>query len=92
MVHTSLHLVCVCVCVCVFACLLLEFTDTVLQYATKWNTNARHCLVAQSVLSLVLRWQTPEKLIELDDIKSLVEGFIPYTERHFQRLSRLQQV
>ena len=30
--------------------------------------------------------------MELDDIKSLTEGFIPYTERHFQRLSRLQQV
>ena len=30
--------------------------------------------------------------MEMDDIKTLVEGFIPYTERHFQRMARLQQV
>ena len=67
-------------------------SDSILQYASKWNTNARHCLVAQSVLSVILRWQTPEKIMELEDVKTLLEGLIPYTERHYQRMARLQQV
>ena len=73
----------VCVCVC---------ADAVLQYASRWNSNSRHCLVAQSVLSLLLSSVPPEKLMELEDIKTLLEGFLPYTERHFHRLSKLQQV
>ena len=75
------------VCVCV-----LGLVDSVLQYASKWNTNSRHCLVAQSMLSLLLSNQPPEKMMELEDIKSLLEGLLPYTERHLHRLSKLQQV
>ena len=70
----------------------LCISDSVLQYTSRWNTNARHCPVAQSVLSVILRWQTPEKIMELEDIKTLLEGLIPYTERHYQRMARLQQV
>ena len=74
-------------CYCAVFC-----TDSVLQLSNKWNTNARHCLIAQGVLSILLRSQPLEKLMALDDIRLLLEGFIPYTERHFQRISRLQQV
>ena len=30
--------------------------------------------------------------MEMEDIKMIVEGLLPYTERHYQRMARLQQV
>ncbi len=30
--------------------------------------------------------------MEMDEIKVLIEGLLPYTERHYQRMARLQQV
>lgn len=31
-------------------------------------------------------------MMEMEDIKVMVEGLLPYTERHYQRMARLQQV
>ena len=44
------------------------------------------------VLKHVLCRYPPEVLMKFDGIQQTVEGLVPYTERHFQRLSRLQQV
>lgn len=64
----------------------------ILKYLNKWNMNAKHSRVAQTVLSLVLKHYSPETLMQVEDIRQTLEGLIPYTERHFQRLSRLQQL
>ena len=45
-----------------------------------------------TVLSVVLRTRPPEWVVQCEGVKEIVEGLIPYTERHFQRLSRLLQV
>ena len=58
----------------------------------RWNQNSRHSYVAQKVLGIVLRCVGAEQLLQMDDLRPLLEGLIPYTERHFQRLSRLEQV
>ena len=49
-------------------------------------------MVPPLVLSVVLKTHSPEAIMRYDDVGQLLEGLIPYTERHFQRLSRLQQV
>lgn len=45
-----------------------------------------------TVLKHVLCRYPPEVLAKFEGIQQTVEGLVPYTERHFQRLSRLQQV
>ncbi|XP_064621103.1 transducin beta-like protein 3 [Lineus longissimus] len=71
--------------------LRVDQIDAVLRFAVEWNTNSKHCHEAQFVLNTVLKQYSPEEILELPNIKSTLEGLIPYTERHFQRMNRLQQ-
>eukprot|EP00088_Acartia_fossae_P061177 TRINITY_DN73451_c0_g1_i1.p1 TRINITY_DN73451_c0_g1~~TRINITY_DN73451_c0_g1_i1.p1 ORF type:complete len:114 (+),score=28.65 TRINITY_DN73451_c0_g1_i1:29-343(+) len=64
--------------------------DQLLGYAVKWNSNSRHSEAAQSVLNVILTNHKPDDLMKLSGCKDWVEGLLPYTEKHFQRLSRLQ--
>ncbi|KFP83408.1 Transducin beta-like 3, partial [Acanthisitta chloris] len=65
--------------------------EAVLAFLVTWNTNSRHCHEAQAVLETLLRHEEPDSLLQLSGINSAVESLLPYTERHFQRLSRLLQ-
>ncbi|GCB65610.1 hypothetical protein scyTo_0013479, partial [Scyliorhinus torazame] len=65
--------------------------ESVLKFCIIWNTNSKNCHEAQSIIQILLRNETPEQLLQYNGIKAALEGLIPYTERHFQRLSRLFQ-
>ncbi|XP_066496660.1 transducin beta-like protein 3 [Tiliqua scincoides] len=65
--------------------------EAVLKFSTTWNTNSRNCHEAQAVIETLLKHEAPECLLQYDGIKAAVESLLPYTERHFQRLSRLLQ-
>ncbi|XP_036248725.1 transducin beta-like protein 3 [Molothrus ater] len=65
--------------------------EAVLAFLVTWNTNSRNCHEAQAVLETLLRHEAPDTLLQFSGIKSAVESLLPYTERHFQRLSRLLQ-
>ncbi|XP_067858937.1 transducin beta-like protein 3 isoform X1 [Heptranchias perlo] len=65
--------------------------ESVLRFCMLWNTNSKNCHEAQSVIQILLRNETPEQLLQYNGIKAALEGLIPYTERHFQRVSRLLQ-
>ncbi|KZC07335.1 Transducin beta-like protein 3, partial [Dufourea novaeangliae] len=55
--------------------------------AIAWNTNSRSCHLAQVVLNaLIVEW-------ECENIKSAstLESAIPYTERHYSRITKLLQ-
>jgi U3 small nucleolar RNA-associated protein 13 len=64
--------------------------DQLLGYTVKWNTNSKHCEAAQSVLFIILTNNLPEDLLKLSGSRDWVEGLLPYTEKHFQRMTRLQ--
>ncbi|ELU12607.1 hypothetical protein CAPTEDRAFT_218920 [Capitella teleta] len=64
---------------------------SLLKYMVQWNSNSKHCHVAQTVLSVILRSFTPETLLTLPNMRSSLEGLLPYTERHYERLGRLAQ-
>ncbi|KAL1130515.1 hypothetical protein AAG570_011761 [Ranatra chinensis] len=65
-----------------------EEKNILLKFATSWNTNSKYCYAAQFLLSILL-----------DDVatgiikpsQSTVESLIPFTERHFSRLTQLLQ-
>ncbi|GAB6032629.1 Transducin (beta)-like 3 [Chamberlinius hualienensis] len=65
--------------------------DCILRFAVSWNQNSKHCKEAQTVVNLVLKTMTTEELLALPNIRSNLEGLIPYTERHCQRTDRLLQ-
>ncbi|KAL7860468.1 hypothetical protein AOLI_G00168170 [Acnodon oligacanthus] len=65
--------------------------ESLLRYCVVWNTNARSCLDAQAVLQVLLTHLSPDDLLQFQGARTHLEGLIPYTERHMQRISRLLQ-
>ncbi|XP_066545260.1 transducin beta-like protein 3 [Amia ocellicauda] len=65
--------------------------EAVLSYCSMWNTNARNCQEAQAVIQVLLTHESPEQLVQYKGARGALEGLIPYTERHFQRIGRLLQ-
>jgi len=68
-----------------------ERLETCFRYISTWNTNAKHSLVAQKVLKTILSCFPPSKLEEVPRVKELLEGILPYSDRHFQRIDKLIQ-
>ncbi|KAJ8680434.1 hypothetical protein QAD02_016221 [Eretmocerus hayati] len=64
--------------------------ETLLNFAVTWNTNARNCELAQLVIHAFLYDIGFENLQHIN-WRSKLESLLPYTERHFQRITRLYQ-
>lgn len=71
--------------------LSVEQLSALLDYARDWNTNARNARVAQLVLYSVFCERRPDELQALPGFADVVEALLPYTERHFHRMTRLLQ-
>uniref|UniRef100_A0A3Q3NMF9 Transducin beta like 3 n=1 Tax=Mastacembelus armatus TaxID=205130 RepID=A0A3Q3NMF9_9TELE len=71
--------------------LRVDQKESLLRYCVVWNTNARNCLDAQAVLQVLLTHLPPEELLQYQGARTHLEGLIPYTERHMQRIGRLLQ-
>ncbi|CAB4255173.1 similar to Saccharomyces cerevisiae YLR222C UTP13 Nucleolar protein, component of the small subunit (SSU) processome containing the U3 snoRNA that is involved in processing of pre-18S rRNA [Maudiozyma barnettii] len=54
-----------------------------------WNTNARTHSVAQKTIKCILQKQNISELSEIPGIIKIIDGIIPYTERHFARVDNL---
>ncbi|KAK2915927.1 hypothetical protein QQF64_024326 [Cirrhinus molitorella] len=65
--------------------------ESVLRYSVVWNTNSRSCLDAQAVLQVLLTHLSPEEILQYQGARTHLEGLIPYTGRHMQRIGRLLQ-
>lgn len=64
--------------------------ETLLKFAAEWNTNNKNCHAAQIVFSIL----APEIIagnLKVPALASFIEGSLPYTERHFERLTNLLQ-
>lgn len=60
-----------------------------LEYVREWNTKPKLCHVAQFVLFRVFSMLPPTEITEMRGIGELLEGIIPYSQRHFSRMDRL---
>ncbi|CCF59585.1 hypothetical protein KAFR_0H01750 [Kazachstania africana CBS 2517] len=54
-----------------------------------WNTNARTHNVAQRTLRCILQKHNITKLSEIPGVIQLIDGIIPYTQKHFTRVDNL---
>ncbi|KAM6965774.1 transducin beta-like protein 3 [Tautogolabrus adspersus] len=71
--------------------LRVDQKESLLRYCVVWNTNARNCQDAQAVLQVLLTHLPPEELLQYQGARAHLEGLIPYTERHMQRIGKLLQ-
>ncbi|KAE8283138.1 Transducin beta-like protein 3 [Larimichthys crocea] len=71
--------------------LRVDQKESLLRYCVVWNTNARNCQDAQAVLQVLLTHLPPEELLQYQGARSHLEGLIPFTERHMQRIGNLLQ-
>lgn len=78
----------------------LSSTDLVrlLRYVRDWNTRASSAVIAQRVLHAIMKFRPAVDIAhafeagdEGSSLHELVEGLIPYTERHLVRMERLVQ-
>ncbi|KAL8538390.1 hypothetical protein ACS0TY_000402 [Phlomoides rotata] len=62
-----------------------------LGYIREWNTKPKLCHIAQSVLYRLFSILPPTELVEMKGIGEVLEGLIPYSQRHFTRVDRLER-
>ncbi|KAF9124187.1 U3 small nucleolar RNA-associated protein 13 [Mortierella sp. 14UC] len=60
-----------------------------LGYVRDWNTHAKNMRAAQTVLHAILQQRKVQEMIEIPGIKDLLDGLLPYSDRHFQRVEAL---
>ncbi|XP_057532002.1 protein TORMOZ EMBRYO DEFECTIVE isoform X1 [Amaranthus tricolor] len=61
------------------------------EYIREWNTKPKLCHIAQLVLLQVFSLLSPTEIAEVKGIGELLEGIIPYSQRHFSRIDRLER-
>ncbi|KAJ1702869.1 hypothetical protein LUZ63_002648 [Rhynchospora breviuscula] len=66
-----------------------EELRVLLEYIREWNTKPKLCHVAHFVLFRILKIFPPTVIMEIKGISELLEGLIPYSQRHFNRIDRL---
>ncbi|ERN15499.1 transducin beta-like protein 3 [Amborella trichopoda] len=59
-----------------------------LEYIREWDTKPKFCHIAHFVLFRVFNILPPTEIVEMKGISELLEGLIPYSERHFRRMDR----
>lgn len=69
----------------------LDDADVVklLKRCRDWNTNAKTHRVAQCAITCVLKSHKIDKLTEIPGLVAIVDGIVPYTQRHFARVDNL---
>lgn len=66
-----------------------NYTARLLSRVRDWNTNVRASTVAQTILYAVLRTHKVEDLVNIPSITQLIDGLVPYSERHYNRVDDL---
>nr|XP_022916943.1 transducin beta-like protein 3 [Onthophagus taurus] len=67
-----------------------EQKEQLLKVAANWNTNSRFCQPAQLVLNVLLN-ELQSGRFKPVGLGRVLEGILPYTERHFNRLTQMMQ-
>lgn len=68
-----------------------EEVQQLFEYIREWNTKPKLCHNAQFVLFQVFSMLSPAEMVEVKGMGELLEGLIPYSQRHFSRIDRLER-
>lgn len=64
--------------------------ESLMKCATTWNTNSKNSQPAQLVINLLIN-ELQKGDFRPVGLSKIIEGTLPYTERHFNRLTQLMQ-
>ncbi|KAG6550306.1 hypothetical protein Mapa_008267 [Marchantia paleacea] len=68
-----------------------EHLRLLLEYIRDWNSKSKFCHIAQRVMYSMFHVISPTDLIKVPGIRELLEGILPYSQRHFSRIDRLSR-
>ncbi|KAL3837949.1 hypothetical protein ACJIZ3_022540 [Penstemon smallii] len=68
-----------------------EELHLLLEYIREWNTKPKFCHVAQFVLSRIYTIFPPTEIVQIQGIGEILEGLLPYSQRHFSRINRFER-
>lgn len=68
-----------------------EYWNLLLEYVRDWNAKPKSCHVAQRVLYEFFSVVPASKIVEIPQVRELMEGIVPYTKRHLSRIDRLSR-
>lgn len=64
--------------------------DSLMKCATSWNTNSKNCQPAQLILNILMK-EMQAGTFKPAGLSSTLEATLPYTDRHFRRMTQLLQ-
>lgn len=64
--------------------------ESLLKCATGWNTNSKNCIAAQVVINILIN-ELQSGEFQPVGLGRTIESVLPYTERHFKRLTQMLQ-
>ena len=68
-----------------------EQLEQISQYLLDWNANSRTAFVSQALLQALVAAKGAAALMKVGPMRSQLEAFLAYSERHFQRIDKLSQ-
>ncbi|KAI6206571.1 WD-REPEATS-REGION domain-containing protein [Aphelenchoides besseyi] len=78
-----------------FKTLLSKLSDDqllkLMDFVSQWNTNTKTYAIGQTALNTIFKTFPPKKLESMVGFADMVRTLLPYTKRHFDRLSNVQQ-
>ncbi|XP_076246835.1 transducin beta-like protein 3 [Calliopsis andreniformis] len=63
------------------------YKEELLRCAIAWNTNSKNCHVAQVIINALM--MKMEEEISTTESNTVIESLIPYTQRHYTRITKL---
>jgi len=61
----------------------------ILLYCREWNTRARNSHISMLTLKSIFTCKAADELSSINGIGEILEGIVPYAERHFERIDKL---
>jgi U3 small nucleolar RNA-associated protein 13 len=71
--------------------LTIDQIKQLILFLKDWNNNSRYCYLSQIIINSFIRCFSMQQLLEIKEFKDCLAGLQAYTERHYQRISRLLQ-
>ena len=61
----------------------------ILKYCREWNTRARNSRISMLTVKAIMSSKAADELACINGLPEILEGIIPYSERHFERIDKL---
>jgi U3 small nucleolar RNA-associated protein 13 len=74
-----------------FLSMELDSLTRILKYLLDWNTSLKNVKVVSNLLNLILTGIPSEKLLEIKDIKKIMEGLVVYSKGHFDKVGDMER-